>query len=209
MTGVGDREAKSSWPRDGGYASPMFKVELGDGAVLRPLEPWQAGEFLAHMDRARETVDPWIPWASNSTDLESARTTLQRYADGQARDEMRIYGIWRDGVLVGGCMFVRFDTRSGVCEVGCWLEPAGTGRGLITRAVTHLLDWAFTVRGLHRAEWHCRPDNVASSNVARRLGMRHEATLRADFPWRGVRHDSEIWAVLAPEWAESRDARRA
>jgi len=106
----------------------VFKVDLGGGAELRPLEPWQAEEFLAHMDRARETVDPWIPWASVSADLAGARKTLQRYADLQARDAGRLYGIWLDGVLVGGTMFVSFDARDGDCEIGCWLEPAATGR---------------------------------------------------------------------------------
>jgi len=38
------------------------------------------------------------------------------------------------------------------------------------------------------------------SNVARRLGMKLEATLRENYPWKGVRHDTEIWAVLAPDW---------
>ena len=179
----------------------MFVVDLGDGAELRPLEPWQAQEFLAHMDRARETVDPWIPWASVSTDLASARQTLQRYADLQARDAGRIYGIWLDGTLVGGTMFVSFDTGSGTCEIGCWLEPAGTGRGLATTAVRLLIDWALRIRGLHRVEWHCRADNVASSSVARRLGLKREGTLRAAYPWKGVRHDMEIWAMLAPDWS--------
>jgi ribosomal-protein-serine acetyltransferase len=178
----------------------VYSVDLGGGAELRPLEPWQAAEFLAHMDRARDTVDPWIPWASISTDLESARATLQRYADKQAADRGRIYGIWLDDTLVGGTMFVTFDADSGIAEVGCWLEPAATGRGLITAAVRLLIDWAFRVRGLHRIEWHCRPDNLASSAVARRLGLRLEATLRQSYPWKGVRHDTEIWAVLAPEW---------
>lgn len=178
----------------------MFAVDLGGGAALRPLEPWQASEFLAHMDRARETVDPWIPWASLSTDLASASATLQRYADRQSRDAGRLYGIWLDGTLVGGTMFVTFDAESGICEVGCWLEPAATGRGLITTAARHLVDWAFHTRGLHRAEWHCSPENVASSNVARRLGFTLEGTLRAAYPWRGVRHDTQIWAVLAPDW---------
>jgi ribosomal-protein-serine acetyltransferase len=178
----------------------VYSVDLGGGAALRPLEPWQAEEFLAHMDRARDTVDPWIPWASISTDLASARATLQRYADKQAADRGRIYGIWLDKTLVGGTMFVSFDADSGIAEVGCWLEPSATGRGLVTAAVRLLIDWAFRVRGLHRIEWHCRPDNTASSNVARRLGLRHEATLRESYPWKGVRHDTEIWAVLAPEW---------
>jgi ribosomal-protein-serine acetyltransferase len=179
----------------------VYRVDLGGGAELRPLEPWQAEEFLAHIDRARETVDPWIPWASVSHDLDSARATLQRYADKQATDTGRLCGIWLDDVLVGGTMFVAFDVKSGNCEVGCWLEPAATGRGLITKAVRHLIDWALITRGLYRVEWQCRPDNVASSNVARRVGLTKEATLRAAYPWKGVRHDSEIWAVLAPDWA--------
>ena len=66
--------------------------------------------------------------------------------------------------------------------------------------VRFLIDWAFQVRGLYRVEWHCRTDNLASSNVARRLGLQHEATLRSSYPWKGVRHDTEIWAVLAEDW---------
>lgn len=180
----------------------MFAVDLGDGAELRTLEPWQADEFFAHMERARESVDPWIPWAGVSADPAAARATLQRYADKRAADTGGIYGIWLDGVLVGGTMFVAFDAASGNCELGCWLEPAATGRGLVTRAVRLLIDWALVTRGLYRAEWHCRPDNVASSNVARRLGMTLDGTLRANYPWKGVRHDSEIWAVLAPDWKQ-------
>ncbi|GIE93147.1 GNAT family N-acetyltransferase [Paractinoplanes rishiriensis] len=178
----------------------MFAVDLGEGAELRPLEPWQAAEFLAHMDRARASVDPWIRWASRSTDLESATQTLQRYADLQARDDGRIYGIWLESTLVGGTLFVSFDAEEGVAEVGCWLEPAATGRGLITKTIRHMIDWAFHTRGLHRIEWHCRADNIASSHVARRLGLRLDGTLRSSHPWQGTRHDIEIWSVLAPEW---------
>ena len=177
----------------------MFTIDLGDGAELRPLEPWQAEEFLAHMDRARDTVDPWIPWASVSHDLASATATLQRYADLQARDAGRLFGIWLDGTLVGGTMFVSFDTRFGQCEIGCWLEPAGTGRGLVTRAARILIDWALDTRGLHRVEWRCRPDNTASAAVAQRLGMRLEGTLREVFPWHGERHDNQVWALVATD----------
>lgn len=174
----------------------MFGIDLGTGAQLRPLEPWQAEEFLAHLDRARASVDPWIPWATRSTDLPSATATLQRYADLAARDTGRIYGIWLDGTLVGGTMFVTFDAGSGNCEIGCWLEPAGTGRGLVTRAVGVLIDWAFDTRGMQRVEWQCRPDNTASANVARRLGMRLDGTLRSEFPYRGVRHDTQVWSLV-------------
>jgi RimJ/RimL family protein N-acetyltransferase len=182
----------------------VFGILLTDGAELRPLEPWQAEEFLAHMDRARETVDPWIPWAGRSTDLDSARGQLQRYADLAAHDAGRLYGIWLDGTLVGGTMFVSFDAQAGSCEIGCWLEPAGRGRGLVTRAVRHLIDWAFDSRDMRRVEWLTRPDNTASAAVARRLGMRLDGVLRSKFPYKGVRHDIEVWSVLRPDWPAAR-----
>ncbi|MFJ4845308.1 MULTISPECIES: GNAT family N-acetyltransferase [unclassified Streptomyces] len=183
----------------------MFAIPLTDDAVLRPLEPWRTEEFLAHIDRARENVDPWIPWATRSTDADSARAVLQRYADGQAQDGNRIYGIWLDGTLVGGVMFVSFDAAAGRCEVGCWLEAAGQGRGLVTRAVRVLLDWAFGERGLHRAEWWAAAGNERSIATARRLGMTREGVLRQHSPYRGVRHDYEVWAVLADEWPPTGD----
>lgn len=178
----------------------MFATDLGDGAQLRPLEPWQAEEFLAHIDRARDYVDPWIPWAMRSPDLDGARATLQRYADLTAQDKARLCGIWLDGTLVGGVMLVSINVRAGDCEVGCWLEPSAAGRGLVTKAAAKLLDYAFTERGLHRAAWKCRPDNTASSAVAQRLGMRLEGTLREEFLHNDKRHDTQIWAILAREW---------
>jgi len=183
----------------------MFAISLGDdGAELRPLEIWQAEEFLAHMDRARELVDPWIPFASFATDLDSARALLQRYAEKQASDTGRLYGIWLDGTLVGGVLFRIFDAESGNCEVGCWLEPSAEGRGLVTRAAGKLIDWAVDERGMHRVEWHASAGNTRSLAVARRLGMRCDGVLREAYPYRGERHDTAIWSVLAPEWRERR-----
>ena len=178
----------------------MFTLALGDHAQLRPLEPWQAPEFLAHIDRARPLVDPWIPWASLTTDLPSATTTLQRYADLLASDSGRIYGIWLNGELVGGVMFTRFDTASGVCEIGCWLEEAGQGHGLVTRACRALIGWAFAERGMSRVEWWVASENTRSIAAARRLGMTRDGVLRRRYPYRGLRQDSEVWSVLAEEW---------
>ncbi|MFB6715428.1 MULTISPECIES: GNAT family N-acetyltransferase [unclassified Streptomyces] len=179
----------------------MFAISLGDdGAELRPLEIWQAEEFLAHVDRARELVDPWIPFASYATDLDSARALLRRYAEKQAADTGRLHGIWLDGTLVGGVLFRVFDTESGNCEVGCWLEPAGQGRGLITRAARKLIDWAVFERGMHRVEWHASAANTRSIAVAERLGMKRDGVIRESYLYRGERHDTEIWSVLALEW---------
>jgi len=183
----------------------MFAISLGDdGAELRPLEPWHAEEFLAHLDRGREFITQHIPFGSAVTDVAGARALLQSYADKRAADSGFLYGLWLDTKLVGGLLFRVFDAEGGNCEVGCWLEPAGSGRGLVTRGARTLIDWAFDERGLHRVEWHVSSANEPSINVARRLGMTREGVLRETFLYRGVRQDTEIWSVLAPEWRDAR-----
>ena len=182
----------------------MFSLPLRDNACLRPLEIWHAEEFADHMDRARDHIRPWVGPTFVTEDLDGARATLGRYARHQAADRARIYGIWLNGTLVGGVLFVDFNAASGSCEIGCWLEPAGVGHGLVTEACHALLDWAFTSRGLHRAEWQCRADNKRSSAVAMRLGMVLEGVRRESWPQGGTRHDTQIWAILAPEWQAQR-----
>ncbi len=183
----------------------MFAIPLSDtlAAELRPLEPWQAPEFLAHMDRARANLAPFIPWGDRSTDLDSARATLQAYADKQAADTGRLYGIWLDGTLVGGVMFVSFDIRFGNCEIGVWTEPAGEGRGLVSAAVRHLIEYALVERGLQRVEWLSSTLNARSRAVAQRAGMSLDGVLRSYFPNAGIRHDKEVWSILADEWLTS------
>lgn len=159
------------------------------------------------MERAREHIRPWVGPSFVTTDVDGARATLQRYADATARDGNRIFGIWLDvettptSTLVGGVMFVEFSAAAGTCEIGCWLEPAAEGRGLITAACRMLLTYAFEERNLHRAEWRCRADNARSSAVAERLGMTLEGMLREAWKVGDVFHDKQVWSVLAEEFS--------
>ncbi|MGW5929380.1 GNAT family N-acetyltransferase [Streptomyces anulatus] len=179
----------------------MFTAALRDNAELRPLEPHHAEEFLAHIDRARTHIAPWVGAGLVVADLDAARTVLQRYADEGAADRRRLYGIWLDGVLAGGTMFVSFDTGLGLCEIGCWLEPAAEGQGLVTPVVRMMIDWAFRERGLNRVEWRTRADNVRSINVAKRLGMTLDGTSQPSSTGTdGQRHEQQIWSVRATEW---------
>ncbi|MFB4262931.1 GNAT family N-acetyltransferase [Nonomuraea sp. GTA35] len=179
----------------------MFATSLGDdGAVLRPLEPWRAEEFLAHMERGREFIGRFIALPDAVVDQASSRAFLQAYADKAAADTARIYGIWKDGTLVGGVLFRTMDVKMGTAEAGCWLEPAAAGKGLVTRAARLIIDWAVEERGIHRVEWLAAAANQASIAVARRLGMTRDGVLRESYLHRGERFDVEVWSVLAPDW---------
>ncbi|MGW1073904.1 GNAT family N-acetyltransferase [Streptomyces sp. NPDC002537] len=183
----------------------MYAISLGDdGAEIGPLEPWQAGEFLAHIDRGREFIGRYNALPDIVTDLESSRAYLQAYVDKTAADTGRICGIRTDGGLVGAVILRTMDVAQGTAEAGCWLEPSAVGRGLVTRAARVLIDWAVEERGIHRVDWWVSAGNGPSIAVARRLGMTRDGVLRESYLYRGERHDEEIWSVLAPEWRAGR-----
>ncbi|WP_432076685.1 GNAT family N-acetyltransferase [Streptomyces wuyuanensis] len=188
----------------------MYAISLGDdGAELGPLEPWQADEFLAHIDRGRDYIGRFNGLPDVVTDLESSRAFLRAYAEKTAADAGRICGIRREGALVGAVILRTMDVAEGTAEAGCWLEPSAVGRGLVTRAVRVLIDWAVGERGIHRVEWWVCSDNAPSIAVARRLGMTKDGVLRESYRYRGKRHDMEVWSVLAPEWRTANGNRPA
>ncbi|OLE24566.1 MAG: hypothetical protein AUG44_18765 [Actinobacteria bacterium 13_1_20CM_3_71_11] len=150
---------------------------------MRPLEPWQAEEFAAFVDKERGPG----PFSSGTPTK-------------QARDRGRIYGIWLDDTLAGGALYRDFEVAASVYEIGVWLAEGAPGRGLVTRAVRRLINWAVGVRGIERVEWKVVPDNARSIAVARRLGFARDRVVRSVFPLGGVRHDVEVWSLLAHEW---------
>jgi ribosomal-protein-serine acetyltransferase len=97
-------------------------------------------------------------------------------------------------------MFSVFDGRSRVCEIGVWLSPQEQGRGLMTAAARHLVDWAIRERGMSRVEWLTDTRNVKSRAIAERLGLTFEGVLRSAHVVAGERQDCAVWAVLAADW---------
>ena len=166
-----------------GEGATMFAISLGDdGAELRPLEPWQAEEFLAHMDRGREFVGSTSPSRDVVADLDSARAFLGSYAEKAANDAGRIYGIWTGGTLVGGVLFRTFDVDVRHLRGGLLAGAPAVGKGLVTRACRVIIDWAVEERGIHRVEWHASADERASIAVARRLGMTPRGRAAGELP---------------------------
>jgi ribosomal-protein-serine acetyltransferase len=107
--------------------------------------------------------------------------------------------------LLGGAVFGSFDQRCGNCEVGVWLAPEAVGKGLVTRTVRLMIDWAVEERGMARVQWQAAAGNERSLAAAKRIGFTREGVLRQALLHRGVRSDVEMWSILADEWRSLRD----
>jgi ribosomal-protein-serine acetyltransferase len=106
-----------------------------------------------------EHLTPWMPWASGySRDslLERLTETQAAWESGQAYD----YMIVSEGEIVGSCSLMRRIGPGGL-EIGYWIHPDWTGRGLVTMATAALVEAAFALPGTTHVEIHHDEANVA------------------------------------------------
>jgi RimJ/RimL family protein N-acetyltransferase len=87
----------------------------------------------------------------------------------------RAFAARLDGVLVGGCE-LRLVAPARV-ELSYWTFPAHRRRGLATRALRLLVEWAVGELGVRHVELHVAADNVASRRVAESAAFRQAGTV--------------------------------
>jgi RimJ/RimL family protein N-acetyltransferase len=87
--------------------------------------------------------------------------------------------------LLASVSVMDIDRGSGTGEIGYWVVREARGRGVATRAVRLVRDWAAAELGLRTLEIMVHEDNAGSRAVARRAGF-EEAGERAIPPREGL-----------------------
>ncbi|MET8545305.1 GNAT family N-acetyltransferase [Kitasatospora sp. NPDC004799] len=128
-------------------------------------------EFFTVIEESLEHLRPWMPWVAEHSRAKTAEFLTGR-AELWALGREFTYAIVLDGAIVGVCaLFRRESTPEDTREVGYWLHPAATGRGLATRAARAVVEQAFRLPGVEQVEIVHDPANRASGAVPARLGF--------------------------------------
>jgi ribosomal-protein-serine acetyltransferase len=174
------------------------RIQLSDDTELRDLTEADAGELYALVDANREHLAAWMPWAADQ-DLERTAGFLHATSEKRKRGEALEGALVVDGRIVGCAGFPMIDRVSRAAMIGYWIATEHEGRGLVTRAVSALIDHAFGELGLHRVEIQAATGNVRSRAVPERLGFTQEGVLR-EAELVGERYqDLAVYGLLASD----------
>jgi ribosomal-protein-serine acetyltransferase len=175
-------------------------LSIAEGVELRLWEAGDAAELTAAIAANREHLATWLPWAENQGFQDSVEFLELKRLQVEANEGFEA-ALLIDGRIAGGVGFHRVDWVDRSTSLGYWLAADAEGRGLMTAAVTALLDYAFFVWELHRVIIEVVVGNERSRAIPQRLGFRQEAILREAKLVRGRHEDTRLYAMLAPEWA--------
>ena len=136
----------------------------------------------------------WTAHTSPSESRSYIRYMLRRYRLGEPSS----WGIVlkREGRVIGTIGFMWYNEENRSAEVGYSLSRAYWNRGLMTEALSAVVRYGFERLGLNRIEAQHEVDNPASGAVMRKVGMRHEGTLRSRLYNKGRYVDVELYAIL-------------
>ena len=85
-------------------------------------------------------------------------------------------------------------------EIGYWLLPEFRGKGVITRAVHYLCQWAFFEKDFNRIQVRCAVGNQPSNAIPQRLGFTLEGTERdGELLSSGEYTDINVYSLLRKE----------
>jgi [ribosomal protein S5]-alanine N-acetyltransferase len=104
-----------------------------------------------------------------------------------------------DRRLIGTCGIRVNNPELREANIGYAFDPEVWGQGLATEAATAMLAFGFDELGMHRVWAECVADNVASTRVLTKLGMRQEARFREHQYYRDRWWDTLIFAILDHE----------
>jgi ribosomal-protein-alanine N-acetyltransferase len=105
-----------------------------------------------------------------------------------------------DGRMIGTCGFVRFDCPHNSAEIGYVLNPDHQGKGYMYEAARRVMQFGFSVLGLHRIEARYMTENLPSRRVMEKLGMTFEGVKRSAMLVKGLYRDIGYCAILANEF---------
>ena len=140
---------------------------------LRLLTRTEAERVVRRRNDAGAGDSPWAdgyPLDGDSRACAAYVTQLPLDGGPQARSDFGYYQILEDGKVIGGIGF-HGPPRAGVAEVGYGVVPAVRGRGVATQALRLAVEIARCSGKVSRLVGRTTPDNLASQQVMRSVGM--------------------------------------
>ncbi|GAB1266977.1 GNAT family protein [Aurantivibrio infirmus] len=148
----------------------------------------------------REHLREWLPWLdfikSSHDTKKFIESTIAESSTGGARN----YAIKYEGVICGVAGFHEINKQHKIGSIGYWLAQPFEGKGIISHAITEILEIGYGEFNLNKIEIHCAVGNEKSRAIPERLGFTYEATLRQS-EWLYSKYvDQAIYSMLAAEY---------
>jgi ribosomal-protein-serine acetyltransferase len=178
----------------------MFSYRIDKNLKLILSQQNQAEEITEVVRENLAQLKLWMPWATDSYSIESARQFIDLNLNEFAKNgSFNASIIWKEK-FVGGVGFHHLDLKNKSTHIGYWLAKAAQGKGIMTRCCLVLFDYLFDELELNRIQINCNVENLKSRAIPERLGFRLEGIHRQVEFFDNHFGDWAVYAMLKEDW---------
>lgn len=188
--------------------------------VIRPYATGDADALFNAINRSRETLKQFLPWAETGhLDQANTRQFIEKALHSwQLHEDMLSLVITSNqGALLGGVGLQSINWLVPRVELGYWLSDGSAGHGIMQETVRAVSRVCLATLRVARIEIRCDARNWRSARVAERCGFHLDGTLRhfGRSP-NGALEDIQVWSLttegftaIEGEWDALDNALRA
>ncbi len=178
------------------YNLPFPALDIGEDYTLREQRPSDVETFYQYYKNP--LVGRYI-LASKPTSLSQARQEIQHCYELFYKKKGLYWAVCalpQDRII--GCIGLYINIRHSRAEICYDLSAKYWQKGIMSRAVRAVLDYAFKNIQLTRIEANLVKENIASVALLKKMGFAHEGTLRQHRYYQGQFHDVEMYSLIRP-----------
>lgn len=137
--------------------------------TLQQLHPNEAGRVFELTEKNRAYLEEFMPWPKQTKTVEDSLAHIHKTIQKREEGETFGYGIRYDGVIVGNISLMHLNENARP-EIGYWIDSEHSGKGITTRAVRALTEYAFQALDIEKIIIRADPRNIGSNKVAENSG---------------------------------------
>jgi ribosomal-protein-alanine N-acetyltransferase len=138
----------------------------------------------------------FVPFSPKPKSLKQEEAYLRKTAEKRKNNMRHNFTILYDGNVIGGVDLKVDQHRKYIGEIGYFVDRNHWGKGIATRAVRILEQFASQHLGINRFEIVTLPGNQASMRVAEKCGYKREGTQSGKQLHNGKYHDVKLFAKI-------------
>ena len=157
-----------------------FKID--NHVILRQLKKEDAIDLFTAIDSQREYLGRWLPFVEHTKSVSDTQAFVNSVVNSPADKIEFTFIIQVDGKFAGLIGFKDTDRTNRKTEIGYWLSGEYQGRGVMTKSVKRLCEFAFRELNINRIQIKCAVGNSSSIAIPERIGFKPE----------GIERDGEL-----------------
>ena len=173
-----------------------MRIELGGGYCLRGFLYGDAKSIAHHGNNPNIAINMRDSFPNPYT-LAHARAWIQHVKEHESKTR---FVIAHGQDAVGEIGFVsQLDVHRYSAEIGFWVSEEHWGKGVMSKAVACVSDYAFSSRGVVRLFADVNERNQASGKVLEKCGFALEGVLKKHIYKDGTFYDQFLYAKVKPD----------